>query len=155
MFLFKTPPDVGLLILRLALAIFFFPHGAQKMLGWFGGQGPAATVGYFGHMGIPALFAWLAILAEFLGAIGLFVGLLGRIAALGILSNMAVAIALVHSKNGFFMNWQGNKTGEGFEYHILAIAIALVIIIRGSGLWSLDRVVSAKLGTDGDVGKRR
>jgi putative oxidoreductase len=101
------------------------------------------------------LFAWLAILAEFLGAIGLFVGLLGRIAALGILSNMAVAIALVHSKNGFFMNWQGNKTGEGFEYHILAIAIALVIIIRGSGLWSLDRVVSAKLGTDGDVGKRR
>ena len=96
-------------------------------------------------MGIPAIFAVLAILAEFLGGIGLFFGLLSRIAALGIAVEMAVAVLLVHARNGFFMNWSGNQAGEGFEYHLLAISIAVLIVARGAGAWSLDRVLDAWL----------
>ena len=84
-------------------------------------------------MGIPAPFAFLAIMAEFLGGLGLIVGFLSRIAAFGIFCNMLVAVMMIHRHVGFFMNWYGNQAGEGFEYHLLAMAIALVIIINGAG----------------------
>ncbi len=90
-------------------------------------------------------FAILAILAEFLGGIGLVFGLLTRIAAFGIACVMAVAVALVHAPNGLFMNWTGNQKGEGFEYHILAIAIALTLMVRGAGALSLDRLIERSL----------
>jgi putative oxidoreductase len=134
----RTMNDPALTILRLVLGAVFFAHGSQKMLGWFGGAGYSATMGMFENMGIPALFAFLAILAEFFGGIGLLLGFLGRIAAFGILCNMLVAIWMVHLPNGFFMNWTGRQAGEGFEFHLLALAIAIVIIVRGSGAFSID-----------------
>jgi len=141
-----TEDDTALLILRLLLGIVFFPHGAQKVLGWFGGQGFSASMEAFTvKMGIPALFAFLAIMAESAGALGLISGFLSRIAAFGIACNMVVAVALIHYKNGFFMNWFGKQSGEGFEYHILVIAIASAIIIKGGGRWSVDGWLSKKL----------
>jgi putative oxidoreductase len=143
--LLATSDDWTLTLLRLFLGVVFFAHGAQKALGWFGGYGYSGTMGAFTNMmHIPWIFAFLAICAEFLGSIGLIVGLLGRVAAFGIISNMVVAVLLVHSKVGFFMNWTGQQKGEGFEYHLLAIAIAIVILVRGSGAFSIDRALSSK-----------
>jgi putative oxidoreductase len=143
--LFATKNQVALLLLRLTLAAVFFPHGAQKVLGWFGGHGFSGTMKHFTEgMGIPALFAFLAILAEFGGSIALALGFLTRLAALGIAVNMAVAVAKVHSQFGFFMNWSGQQKGEGFEYHILAIAIAVVLIIWGGGAASVDGLIAGK-----------
>jgi putative oxidoreductase len=130
--------DPALTLLRLVLGVIFFAHGAQKMLGWYGGGGYTATMGAFEKMGIPAIFAFLAILAEFFGSMGLILGLLGRIAAFGILCNMVVAIGMVHLPNGLFMNWTGSQAGEGFEFHLLVLAIAIVLIFRGSGALSID-----------------
>lgn len=139
----NTQDDYKLTMLRLVFGIVFFAHGAQKMLGWFGGYGFTGTMGFFTHqLGIPAPFAFLAIMAEFLGSLGLLVGFLGRIAAFGIVCNMTVAVWMVHRSNGFFMNWGGNQKGEGYEYHLLAIAIGLVILIGGSGALSVDRFLS-------------
>ena len=127
---------------RLALAVVMFAHGAQKMLGWFGGNGFTGTMGFFTSKGIPAPFAFLAIVAEFFGSMGLIVGLLGRVAAFGIFCNMVVAILTVHMSNGFFMNWFGKQAGEGFEYHILAIGLAVAVMIGGSGAASIDRALT-------------
>jgi putative oxidoreductase len=126
------------LILRLTLAVVFFPHGAQKVFGWFGGHGFKNTMYSFTSAGIPTGFALLAIAAEFLGPIGLAVGLLTRVAAFGIGCVMLVAIITVHWQHGFFMNWFGNQQGEGFEYHLLALGIIIALIIVGGGAWSLD-----------------
>lgn len=138
-----TQKDYGSLVSRMALAAVIFPHGAQKALGWFGGYGLEGTMGFFTQqMGIPALFAGLAIAAEFLGPLALAVGLGGRVAALGIGVTMAVAAFTVHLQHGFFMNWMGQQKGEGIEFFILAIGLALAVMIKGSGAWSLDRLVS-------------
>jgi putative oxidoreductase len=144
-FLFHTTNDASETLLRVALGLVMFPHGAQKMLGWFGGYGWSGTMGYFeGQMHVPAIFAALAICAEFFGSLGLITGLFTRVAAFGILANMVVAVAMVHAKVGFFMNWFGAQQGEGFEYHILVIAMALVVIWKGSGAWSADRLIAAE-----------
>ena len=143
--LLATSNDGVLTLLRLVLGVVFFLHGAQKALGWFGGFGFSGTMHAFtGMMHIPAPFAFLAIMAEFLGGIGLIVGFLVRVAAFGIAMNMCVAIAMVHFANGPFMNWYGNQKGEGYEYHLLAIVIALTIMIRGAGALSVDRAITAK-----------
>jgi putative oxidoreductase len=142
--LFSTSNDYTLTIVRLVLGLTFFMHGAQKMLGWFGGYGFHGTMGFFTQLGIPAPLAFLAICAEFFGGLGLLVGLLSRIAALGIIVNMLVAIATVHHVNGFFMNWTGLQKGEGFEYHLLAIALAIVVLVRGSGAISIDRAIAGE-----------
>jgi putative oxidoreductase len=137
-----TTDDPVLTILRLVLGIVFFFHGAQKMLGWFGGYGFSGTMNFFTHnMGIPAVFAFLAIAAEFFGSLGLILGLLARVAASGIIANMVVAIAMVHRSNGIFMNWTGQQKGEGYEFHLLAIAMALAVLIRGAGEFSIDRMI--------------
>jgi putative oxidoreductase len=140
--LMSTSNDVALTTLRLVLGIVFFAHGAQKMLGWFGGFGFHGTMGFFEHMGMPAPVAFLIICTEFFGGLGLIVGLLTRIAALGIGVEMIGAIFMVHLPNGFFMNWMGTQKGEGFEYHLLAIAVAAALLLRGSGAFSLDRALS-------------
>jgi putative oxidoreductase len=141
-----TTDDYTLTLVRAVLGIVFLAHGAQKVLGWFGGGGFAGTLASFTHnMGIPAVFAVLAILAEFLGGIGLIVGLLSRIAAFGIAINMAVAILLVHAPNGLFMNWSGKQKGEGIEYHLLALAMAILVMVRGAGAWSLDRTLQTSM----------
>jgi len=132
-------------LLRLTLGIVMFPHGAQKMLGWFGGHGFSATMASFTEqMGIPAVFAFLAILAEFAGSLGLILGLLTRVAAFGIAAVMTVAILFVHLGNGFFMNWAGTQKGEGFEYHLLALGIAIAVMIRGGGTGSVDSRLFAR-----------
>jgi len=140
-----TDNSVAGLALRVTLGVVMFPHGAQKVFGWFGGHGFSATMNSFTeNMGIPWIFALFAILAESLGAVALIVGLLTRVAALGIGVVMVVATVMVHWQNGFFMNWFGAKQGEGFEYHLLALAVAVALIFRGGGLWSVDRVLAGK-----------
>jgi len=141
--LFQTDDDPALFLLRVLLGIVFFPHGAQKVFGWFGGQGFSATMSSFTvNLGIPAFFAFLAILAESLGAVALLTGFLTRIAAFGLACNMVVAVFMIHLKNGFFMNWFGNQKGEGVEYHILVVAITLALMIRGGGKWSVDGMIA-------------
>jgi putative oxidoreductase len=141
--LIHTNPAAAPAILRLALGVVFFVHGAQLMLGWWGGYGFSATMSAFEHTGTPAAFAFLAIVAEFFGGIGLILGLLSRVAAFGIACVMLVAIVKVHLVNGFFMNWGGQQKGEGFEFHVLVLAITAAIMIAGSGAWSVDRALSA------------
>jgi putative oxidoreductase len=142
--LVSTDNDAGTALLRLALGVTFFAHGAQKMLGWFGGYGFAGTMSAFTNvMHIPALFAFLAIAAEFFGGLGLIFGFLTRIAALGIFSNMIVAIAMVHHQFGFFMNWSGAQKGEGYEYHLLVLALTVFLMMHGAGAASIDRLLSA------------
>jgi len=144
--LIETENDIVSLVLRLGLGIVFFPHGMQKLLGWFGGPGFSGAMDMFTtKMGIPALFAFLAILAEGLGSLGLITGLLTRVAAFGITVNMIVAVYMLHWQNGFFMNWFGNQKGEGFEFHLLAIAIGIALMIRGGGRWSADSVLANKV----------
>ena len=141
--LIKTSDDPVALLLRLTLGVVIFPHGAQKLLGWFGGPGYGGAIQFFTQqLHIPALFAVLAIVAEFAGSLGLLSGFLTRIAAFGILCNMLVATYTVHFANGFFMNWYGTQKGEGFEYHILAAGLAVAIMIRGGGAASVDRALS-------------
>ena len=139
--LFQTDGALVPLVLRLTLAVVLFPHGAQKTLGWFGGQGCKATMTYFTKSGFPASLAFLAIMAEFLGPLGLAVGLLTRLAALGIGLVLLVAILSVHGQHGFFMNWFGRQSGEGYEYHLLAIGVAIALVIGGAGQWSLDALI--------------
>jgi putative oxidoreductase len=142
--LFSTDDSWPGLILRLGLGIVKFPHGMQKLFGWFGGFGLAPTFNYMtGMQHIPALFAVLAIMAESLGSVALIVGALTRIAALGIGIEMIVAALMVHVRNGFFMNWSGRQAGEGFEFHILMVAMAISVVIIGGGKWSVDRIISA------------
>ncbi|HEY8280464.1 MAG TPA: DoxX family protein [Bdellovibrionota bacterium] len=139
--LLATPEDGLLTFLRLSLFVVFFPHGAQKALGWFGGAGYLPTMAYFTANDIPSLLAILAITAEFAGSVALLFGLLSRIAAFGIACVMVVAITTTHWRNGFFMNWTGLQTGEGFEFHLLALTILLSIMVRGGGAWSVDRAL--------------
>jgi putative oxidoreductase len=140
--LMGTGNDVALTILRAVLGVVFFAHGAQKMLGWFGGFGFHGTIGGFAHMGLPAPVALLIICTEFFGGLGLIVGLLTRIASLGVAGLMIGAIFMVHMANGFFMNWMGTQKGEGIEYHLLVLAMAAALLLRGAGAFSLDRVLS-------------
>lgn len=145
--LMQTDEDVGMLIVRVTLGLVMFPHGAQKLLGWFGGNGFAGTMDFFtSQLGLPAVVALLVILAESFGAIALISGFLGRVGAFGILCVMLGAMFMIHLQNGFFMNWYGNQQGEGYEYHLLAIGMALAIMIKGSGSLSIDRSMSDKEG---------
>jgi len=132
---------VPLALVRFTLGLVMLMHGAQKMLGWWGGPGFSGTMGFFESMGISAPFAFLAIVAEFFGGLGLMIGFLARIAAFGIMVEMIVAIAMVHARNGLFMNWTGKQGGEGFEFHLLAIGMALAVIIGGAGAYSVDLAI--------------
>ncbi len=135
-----TREDWVSLILRLTLGIVIFPHGAQKLLGWFGGSGLSGTVGFFDQaLGIPAFLTAIVIFIEFFGALALVFGVFSRVAAAGIGVVMLGAIFKVHLANGFFMNWSGAQAGEGFEFHLLALALAVAILIKGSGALSVDR----------------
>jgi putative oxidoreductase len=142
---FATTNDWSLLVLRLGLGLVILPHGLQKTLGLFGGYGFAGTYGFFtDQMGLPGVAAVLVILAESFGALGLIFGALTRLGAFGIAAVMAGAITMVHWQNGFFMNWSGKAAGEGFEFHLLAITIAIVLLIRGGGAASIDRLLARR-----------
>jgi putative oxidoreductase len=138
----STDDDKVLTLLRVALAIMVFPHGAQKLLGWFGGFGFSGTMGFLTQqMHIPAALALLVFAAEFFGALGVFFGFLGRIAAFGIAVDLTVVAVMAHLPNGFFLNYSGQQKGEGVEFLIVPVATAIAIVIRGSGAWSIDRAL--------------
>ncbi|WP_224983145.1 DoxX family protein [Geomonas agri] len=140
-----TEDTASLMVLRLFLALVMFPHGAQKVLGWFGGPGFSGAMDMFTRMmGIPYLFGLMAVLTEFVGPFLLIAGLATRVAALVMAGEMVVAVVLIHLHNGFFMNWTGKQAGEGFEYHLLVVGMALALMIGGGGKWSVDRVLSRR-----------
>jgi len=138
----STDNDPAALVMRLALGLVFFAHGGQKVLGWWGGYGASATIQGFAKMGLPPVVTVLIMAAELGGAILLILGFLTRLAALGIGCVMAGALFLVHAKVGFFMNWAGTQKGEGFEYHILALGLAIALLIKGGGALSVDRALA-------------
>jgi putative oxidoreductase len=142
--LFHTPAEPGPTVARLTLALVFFPHGTQHVLGWFGGYGFHGTLAWMtGTLGFPAPLAALALVTELAAPVALLVGLGGRVAALGLVGLMLGALS-THVANGFFMNWFGNLPAgqEGFEYHILAIALSASVALQGSGAWSVDRLLA-------------
>ncbi|EKO16771.1 DoxX family protein [Leptospira kirschneri] len=141
---FKTDSDLGSLILRLVAGIVMFPHGAQKLLGWFGGHGFSGTMGFFTGQGFPAPIAFLVIIGEFFGALGLIFGFLTRLSAFGI-GIIMIGATLIHLPNGFFMNWFGNQQGEGYEFHLLFVAISLALLVKGGGKASVDSLIEEKL----------
>jgi putative oxidoreductase len=139
-----TEGDWGATVARVALGLTMLPHGAQKLLGWFGGHGFEGTMGFLtSQVGLPYLVALLVILIESIGALALVFGLAGRVMAAGVAAVMVGAVVTTHLANGFFMNWSGAQAGEGFEYHILAVGLALVVMLRGSGALSVDRALTA------------
>lgn len=152
---FQTDDSVTLFAQRALLALVMFPHGAQKLLGWFGGYGFAGTVSYFESTGIPWLLAVLVVLAESFGAVLLLAGLGTRLAAFGISAVMVGAMLLVHLPFGFFMNWFGGQGGEGVEFHLLALALSLPLVVRGGGAFSADRWLARAALTHLVVGGRR
>jgi len=144
--LLDTTPHAGPALARLTLALVFFPHGAQHVLGWLGGYGFQGTLQWMtGTLGFPAPLAALALVTELVAPFALLAGLGGRIAALGLVGLMLGALS-THVANGFFMNWFGNLPAgqEGFEYHVLAIALAGTVALQGSGVWSVDRLLMAR-----------
>ena len=145
-FLATDQQSWSLLIVRLALGFVILPHGMQKALGMFGGYGFLGTVGFFQSMGMPFIIGTLVILAEFVGSIGVIIGLGTRFMAASILLTMSGAMVLGgHLNNGFFMNWFGMQKGEGVEYFILVVGLALALLISGSGKYSVDNLISKNL----------
>lgn len=144
--LFQTDDGWAGFILRITLAVVMFPHGAQKLLGWFGGFGFNATMGFFTQkMGLPWLIVLLIIIGESFGSIALLAGFLTRFTAASLAVIMLGAITLVHLPNGFFMNWSGQQQGEGYEYHLLVIGITAALMVIGGGKWSVDRTLMERL----------
>lgn len=140
--LVHTSDAVALAVLRIGLGVVMFVHGAQKLLGWFGGPGFSATVSSFsGQLGVPPPLGVLVILGEFFGALMLLTGFLTRIGAFAVAVIMIGAIFLVHMPHGFFMNWSGMQAGEGFEFHLLALAMCLALMLGGGGVGSVDRLI--------------
>ncbi len=152
---FRTDDSWAGLILRVGLGAVIFAHGAQKLLGWFGGNGFDGTMGFFTQkMGLPWLVAFLVIIGESLGSLGLIAGLLTRFTAASFIVIMIGAIATVHWPQGFFMNWFGQQQGEGFEYHLLVIVMSVALVIAGGGKWALDNAIARWLER-GDVAPDR
>jgi putative oxidoreductase len=143
--LFGTNDSFAPFLLRVLLAIVVFPHGAQKLFGWFGGYGFSGTMGFFTEtVGLPWVIGFLVIVLESVGAIALLIGVATRLVAISY-TVLAIGIAVTsHIQNGFFMNWFGNQSGEGIEYFMLWIGIALALTILGGGKYSLDKLIHGK-----------
>lgn len=137
--LFSSGTDWTGVILRLTLGLIIFPHGAQKMLGWFGGYGFSGTLGYFtGTLNLPWIIGFLVIVIEFFGSLSLLAGLGSRLWAMAMIVLMLGIIFSAHIANGFFMNWTGAQGGEGYEFHLLVIGLSLAVVLNGGGRFSLD-----------------
>jgi len=143
--IFQTNENTTATIIRIVLGAILFPHGAQKLLGWFGGYGFSGTMGFLtGTAGLPWVVAFLVITIEFFGALALLLGFATRVVAIGIIVLFAGIIFTSHLNNGFFMNWSGQLQGEGYEYHLLVIGMALALLISGAGKWSVDYALQKK-----------
>jgi len=144
--LFRTDRSWVTLMLRLVVGVVILPHGLQKLVGAFGGYGFEGTMGFLtGQGGLPWIVAFVVIAIESFGALALISGLLTRPAALGLIAVMVGAVVTTHLPHGFFMNWTGQQAGEGFEYHLLVVGIAVALTVFGGGRWSLDRLVAKRL----------
>jgi putative oxidoreductase len=140
--LFATSPSWAITVVRVVLGVIFFAHGAQKVLGWFGGYGLKGTTGYFTSIGLPLPIAYLVCFFEFLGGIGLILGLLTRPAALAVIIVMIGAIAKVHAQHGFFINWElAPGRGHGYEANLAFLAMGVACFLAGGGALSLDRLL--------------
>lgn len=143
--IFTTNENYTSTIIRIVLGVILFPHGAQKLLGWFGGYGFNGTMGFLtGTVGLPWILALLVILIEFFGALALIFGFATRIVAVGIISLFTGIVLTSHLQNGFFMNWYSNTKGEGYEFHLLIIGIAVALLVSGAGKWSVDYAIHSK-----------
>lgn len=142
--LIRTDDDIAPTLARVTAGIVMLPHGLQKTLGWFGGNGFSGTMDYFTGTGLPWIAALLVVLGESLGALGMITGTLSRFAAFGFVAIMTGAIFMAHLEHGFFMNWYGNQAGEGYEYHLLMIGLAVIVMIKGSGAFSIDRILTRR-----------
>ena len=141
-YLFQTNDKFSYWVPRVVLGCVMLPHGAQKLFGWFGGFGFTNTMTYFTQTaGLPWIIAFLIIMGESLGSLGLIVGFFTRLSALGLICIMVGAIITVHIPNGFFMNWFGKQAGEGFEYHLLVIGMSIPLLISGGGKYSVDVLI--------------
>jgi len=142
-YLFQTNDKFSYWVPRVILGCVMFPHGAQKLFGWFGGFGFTNAMTYFTQTaGLPWIIAFLIIMGESLGSLGLIVGFFTRLSALGLICIMVGAIITVHIPNGFFMNWFGKQAGEGFEYHLLVIGMSIPLLISGGGKYSVDGLIN-------------
>ena len=140
--IFGTSPSWAIAVIRITLGVIFFAHGAQKVLGWFGGYGLKATAGFLTSIGLPLPVAYAVSFFEFLGGIGLVFGLLTRVAALAVIAVMVGAIAKVHAKNGLFINWALTPgIGHGYEANLAYIAMAVACVIAGGGALSVDSLL--------------
>lgn len=142
-YLFQTNDKFSYWVPRVILGCVMFPHGAQKLFGWFGGFGFTNTMIYFTQTaGLPWIIAFLIVMGESLGSLGLILGFFTRLSALGLICIMVGAIITVHIPNGFFMNWFGKQAGEGFEYHLLVIGMSIPLLISGGGKYSVDVLIN-------------
>lgn len=142
-YLFQTNDKFSYWVPRVILGCVMFPHGAQKLFGWFGGFGFTNTMTYFTQTaGLPWIIAFLIVMGESLGSLGLILGFFTRLSALGLICIMVGAIITVHIPNGFFMNWFGKQAGEGFEYHLLVIGMSIPLLINGGGKYSVDVLIN-------------
>ena len=142
-YLFQTSESFSCLVTRVILGCVMFPHGAQKLLGWFGGFGFTHSMTYFTQTaGLPWVVAFLIIMGESFGSLGLILGFFTRLSAFGLICIMLGAIITVHIPHGFFMNWFGKQAGEGFEYHLLVIGISIPLLISGGGKYSVDGLIN-------------
>ena len=146
-YLFQTNDNFSYWVPRVILGCVFLPHGAQKLFGWFGGFGFTNTMTYFTQTaGLPWIIAFLIVMGESLGSLGLILGFFTRLSALGLICIMVGAIITVHIPNGFFMNWFGKQAGEGFEYHLLVIGMSIPLLISGGGKYSVDLLINKNFG---------
>jgi putative oxidoreductase len=145
-YLFQTNASFSYWVPRVILGCVMFPHGAQKLFGWFGGFGFTNTMTYFTETaGLPWIIAFLIIMGESLGSLGLIAGFFTRLSAFGLICIMVGAIITVHIPNGLFMNWFGKQAGEGFEYHLLVIGMSIPLLISGGGKYSVDGLINKKI----------
>lgn len=142
--IFRTSDSWTGLVTRLSVGLILLPHGAQKMLGLFGGYGFSGTMGYFTEtLNLPWIIAFSVIFIEFIGSILILLGLGSRIWAGMVILLMLGVIFTSHLHNGFFMNWFGNQNGEGYEYHLLVIGLCIVMFLEGGGKLSIDRIINS------------
>jgi putative oxidoreductase len=142
--LLTTSDSIAPTVLRVALGGVVLGHGLQKVFGWFGGYGLRGTMGFFASLGMPSFLGALVIASDFLGSLALIAGLATRFCAAAAGAVMVGALVLVHLPNGFFMNWGGAPHGEGYEFHLLALAMATTLVLSGGGRASLDRWLTSK-----------
>lgn len=143
----SSEPSATPLILRITFAVVLWPHGAQLLLGYFGGPGYSNSMAMFSLFGLPGIISFLVIFLQFFGSLFILTGFFIRITALASIVLFIGMIVKAHLSFGFFMDWTGTSKGEGFEYQILVIGILLSLVVKGAGTYSIDNLISRQLAS--------